>query len=745
MVWAACIFGMPLPLFMEAIGASGLIIGLVSSFNQMAMIFQIVGALIVERMAWRKPFWASLTLLHRLLWFVPAMMPFLLPESREIYPWIMLGVILISASLANAGSAAWQSWMADLVPIRGGGQFWGLRQSWLTAASIVGVLGAGWLLDYASASSEPHSLHGFSLVFALAALFGLADVIIHLWVREPRAAPTHADEPLLQRVAAPLRKPAFRQFTISMGLWYFSVGILGAFQFVYLKRDLGFTYSMTAQLSLLAAIGGTVSGFFFGTLMDRIGSKTLCMLLVSAGPLTGISWFLLSDDIISLPLLGSLPQPMLLLGVAMVIGGAIYAGVVLCQLRLTALVSDAEGRTMAMAVHWTSVGLAGALGPIVGGAVMDWIDRNPLDVMLPLGEVPVAFFHVLVVSHMLSAWLLVMPVLRRMPASDRTLPISAALGRIFVLNPLQAVRNIYNISLLSAVSGSRERALTVRSLGRSKAMLAVTDLIEQLDDTSLDVQEEAIASLGEIGEQEAIDALARIMEDTDSLLRAQAARALRRHASRVPVKVWLAGLSSEERETQCECLRALGESDNPQVAIPHLLAALNSSDPKVRICSAIALGTLGDSAVAPALIEAWRHETNCWRVDALACAIGDSISERDAFYRLLERERKTPGEAFSALLERLSRAILSLPRDTEDSLSLLFAAIEESIRKEDYGKMWDTLVSLTPNICSPDSCSAALALSHLLAQSAPPRPADTTPPVAPLLLLFSLTLSGTHR
>lgn len=741
MVWAACVFGMPLPLFMEAVGASGLLIGMVGAVNQVAMVFQVPGALIVERMAWRKPFWASLTLLHRLLWFLPALLPFVLPEARDYYPWLMVAIIFASAVLANTGSAAWQSWMADLVPARGGGQFWGLRQSWLTASSIVGVLGAGWLLDHVDTGTDGDSLGGFSLVFALAALFGLADIVVHLWVREPRSAPASNTVPLAARLAAPLRAPAFRRLTMGMGLWYFSVGLVGGFQFVYLKRDLGFTYTMTAQLSLLAAIGGTVSGFFFGALMDRIGAKNLSLLLVAAAPLCGTVWFLLSDSTVTLPLTGAVPQPMLVLGAMMVLGGALYAGVVLCQVRLTALASQPEGRTMSMAVHWTLVGLAGALGPLFGGAIMDFIDRHPLGFDLPLGGVKASFFHALVLVHMASAWLLVLPVLSGIQVSDRMLPLGAALGRVFVLNPLQAVRNIYNISMLSAAAGSRERAQTVRSLGRSKAALAVTDLIEQLDDPSLDVQEEAIASLGEIGDDEAVAALARVVANPDSLLRASAARALRRHAGRVPVEPLLDGLHSGDRETVCECARTLGEWGVALVA-PGLRQILTSSeDPKVRICCANALGALGDEASLALLVEVWRNEDDPWRQEAIACAIADCFSERDSLYRLLERERKTPGDSISTLLGKLSRQQTT----TDDALQLdaPLTRIAAAVAADDFVEAWRIASNLAATRLPQDKgLQTNPGAAVLLSEGQPPQRDGRIPTSALLLLLHALTCTN---
>ena len=75
MMWISVPLGMPLPLLMDAVQASGFQLGLLSAAWMLAMLAQIPSAFLVERLATRKPFWAIISIIHRCLWGVPALLP----------------------------------------------------------------------------------------------------------------------------------------------------------------------------------------------------------------------------------------------------------------------------------------------------------------------------------------------------------------------------------------------------------------------------------------------------------------------------------------------------------------------------------------------------------------------------------------------------------------------------------------------------------------------------------------------
>lgn len=441
MGWVAVAFGVTMTMFLEHLGASGLQIGLLVTAQQLAMLVQIPASVVSERMATRKPFWAWVALPHRLLWFVPATVPLWMAEAPAAMIWVVLGVVTVSFVLGQASVPIWFSWMADLVPERWVGRFWGWRQSIVTASFLAVTYGAGRMLDSLARDPDPaRALSGFSVVFGVAAVLGTADILVHGFVPEPRPHPRVVGQRLLERIRAPFRNRDFLWLTLCMGTWFFSVGVFGSFAMVYLKRSFEASYSQLSALAISASTGAILAGLVLGPLMDRWGARLVGALLLLLGPLLNLVWFLVAPATVEfvIPFAGpiSLPQPILLVGSMNLITGALYSGIGLVQIKLLHSFSKSQGRTMAMAAHWTVVGVMGALGPLVGGAVMDWLAHSPLPYRLPSG-VPFSWFHVLVLLHVGSATLIALPLLLRIRRPDSEIPLGIALGRLTVGNPLR--------------------------------------------------------------------------------------------------------------------------------------------------------------------------------------------------------------------------------------------------------------------------------------------------------------------
>jgi MFS family permease len=281
----------------------------------------------------------------------------------------------------------------------------------ITVAYLGGLLIAGQILDASrdSISGEARP-RGFAIVFAIAACFGMADIIVHHFVREPRPAPSPRGAALHRRILAPLARRDFRLLTLSLGVWNFGLSMTTAFALVYLKRDFGVTYSQLAALSIAAALGAIVTGYGFGEIMDRIGARLLCAILLFATPLPLAAWLLVNRSAVAMgPFV--FPQSIALLCVAGIVSGAISSAVVLCQYRLASELSVPQGRTMSMAVHWSFVGLLGALGPTVGGLIMDYFPSPArLALVIPSG-LPFSFYHAQLILFTGLSWLVALPLL----------------------------------------------------------------------------------------------------------------------------------------------------------------------------------------------------------------------------------------------------------------------------------------------------------------------------------------------
>ncbi len=701
MSFVAMTQGIPLTMLMEALGVSGVLIGLIVTVQQLAMLVQIPAALYVERLPIRKTAWAILALTHRALWFLPALLPLLLAGSPRTVAWAVVGAVALSALLMYGATPAWFSWMADLVPANISGRFWGKRQSFTMGAYLLCMGLAGALLDWLSGpqADGSRSFAGFSIVFALAAVVGMVDIFIHLWVPEPVPIRTKPAQPVLRRLAAPLRQADFRWLTFSAGAWMFALGMVGSFGSIYLKRSFGATYTQLSVISISAAVGTVITSPVMGYLIDRVGARALSMILLFAAPCFGFVWFFVSPTPVTLPLPGIdavvVPQPILVFTVTNLAAGSLFGGIGLCQINLLNAIVPKTGRTVAMAVHWSIVGLMAAFGPVVGGLVFDSFGDWGIEVVLPLGA-PLAFHHVLVLMFQAVCWFGAIPMRLKVRPRDGELPVGGVLSRLSAGNPLRSLGNVFNIYLISAAVSSKYRARAARKLGEGRTAVASTDLIEKLDDPSYDVREEAALALGRIGSPEAIDALIAKLEDPYSDLAPQITRALRQSPDPRSVEALVHQLHMGDRETRTESARALGAIGDPRAAGSLLDIVRRTNDDKILSASAEALARLGELTALYEIIPRMKMTRNPVLRRSMAVAAADLLGEPERFYKVLNAETETPGDQIETMLKALRKAIRRAADDHDAARVLcgLSRRLELAYLEEQFQEAANVLVDL---------------------------------------------------
>ena len=690
MFWLFAAFGMPISMLMESLGGKALLVGMVVTIQQVATITQIPVALLAERLKTRKFFWAITALIHRMVWIVPVLAITWLNPQSSAARWTILGALMVSAVFANANIPLWFSWLGDLVPDRMKSRFWGRRQGFTMIVYLLATFGAGWILDRFPDPQHPGgSYMGFVIVFTIAWISGLLDIVIHLFVPEPQAAPVERDGTTLQRILAPLRDRPFRCLTLAYGVWFFSVGLVGSFGMLYLKRQFGVTYTQLSATLISASVATAASGFLWARMMELVGVRAFGAAMMLVAPLMGAAWFMMTDRVvgITLPFVGllTMPQPVAILLVMNLFSGAFYSGVGLCQLTLSGSLAPRANPTMAMATHWTIVGLMGAAGPLVGGLVTDWVTLHPLPFTLPTG-LPFGFMHVLVIIQVLVVWFVALPMLLRVPGGGRELPVKFLVG-----NPLRAASVIYNLSSIVGVATSRARADAVRRLGRG-AEVVVEDLMHRLEDPAVDVREEAALALGRVGTDDAVDALVRKLEDPESDLSPHIARALRGRPHPRSVEALVRKLVDPDRETRTESARTLGVIGDRRAA-PSLLEMLSSSsDSKVVSASSDALARLGELAAVYEIVPRMQATRNPVLYRSLAVAVADLLGPHDSFYPLMVAEEQERGALVPKWLGRLKRRIKRATRDSFPEQGVSLCAQLDAI-EADYENGGETSLS----------------------------------------------------
>jgi HEAT repeat protein/MFS family permease len=647
MVWVAAALNIPMALYLEALGADGLALGLLAMLPQIAMIVQIPSTFFIERRSSRKGVWFVCALVSRLMYVLPVLAAFLPAEHRSLGIPIILFAAGTGFFIGQIAVTPWLSWMADLVPDNKRGAFWGKRQGITTISFLAALAAAGWILD----RYPEGNLTGFGIVFAVATLFGCADIILHGFVPEPVPQPVERSDSPLQRILSPLRDRNFRRFTAAMAVWGFGMAMIGQFGNVYLKQVFHMPYSQISMIQIFASAGSILASFIAAFLMDRMGPRVYAALMALLAPLFSFAWLFIVPG----AELFGLPQPAVIMCISNALAGGAVAGVIISQLNLASVLTPASGRTMAMAVHWSIVGVVSAAGPLLGGWIMDRFVEHPVSVALPSG-MPFSYIHAILLLQLLITWLITLPLFISIRTNMRDIGVGRAVKNVILANPLRVVRDIYNIHISMASVPSRRKVQAVQELGKTRSPMVVKDLAELLEDSSTDVREEAVSALGEIGDDEALDILLRTLEDpAHADLAPQIARALRRIRSPKSVDALTRQLEEGDRETKAESVRALGEIADARATEPLLKVLREEDDDKLIDHSSEALARMNERVAVYEIFPRMRSTQNRVLRRSLAATLGAFFGTPDAFYQLFSQELLEPCTESEKLLKKIQK------------------------------------------------------------------------------------------
>lgn len=575
----------------NGLGASSAQLGLLVGVLSFASILQLPSILIYRRLARRKPFWIVTSTIHRLNGPVLAAVAFAVARGadRRTAISVVFAAMVTSWVITNVSSSGWWNWMADLVPLSVRARFFGRRSAVAQVVNVVAFFVTTVALDSAAGDRQ---LVVYGVVFAVAGLGGVADILIHVLIPEPRreagssaAVQAGGVGPHRTRRAfgepgvgflAPLADRNFLRFAVITGLVLFSINVSAPFFAPYVTNPqtigapntwLGIMF-VISQTTWIAVSSG------WGTIMDRFGRKPVVMI----GLLFTVSWI---GYLVVSPVNYVVVLPIIAM-VGGVLAPAFWDGINQLMLSLT----KEDQRLTYIAWYWTIIGVISAGGSIVGGSLDDFFADRALD----LGLFTIEGFRVVVVASlaMVAVSFFVLSRVDEGPVK----PVSFVFSR--VANP-GIFRTFLNIGVLARPDSSERVARTLRSIDSATDDLAAVDVIGRLGDPDPEVREEAVRALGRLRSTEAADALVELLVDRTSGMRVQAARSLGR----------------------------IGDSRS----LPHLIDAMDGASEELREACAAAIGEIGGDASVELLSRLLRGEES----DAVAAGGASALSRHGAF------------------------------------------------------------------------------------------------------------------
>jgi hypothetical protein len=266
---------------------------------------------------------------------------------------LVFGAAAVFWAAGMAASAAWNPWMARVVPVRLRGRFFGQRQRIVQVTMLLGLVGAGVALH--ACAGTPHVLDAYAAMFALAMIARLASA----WMlsRQGRGVEASPQRRMRLRSIAPRLRGTPRASLLGYLVAAFAAAsIAGPFLTPYVLDHHGFGYAEYSVFTATIVVAKIVALPALGRLIQRVGVRrvlTTCALAIAP-----------------LPVLWALSGSFTWLLAVQIYGGIAWAGFELGM--LMALFDgndDAERITLQVAFSaLQSIGTAGA--SIVGGVML---------------------------------------------------------------------------------------------------------------------------------------------------------------------------------------------------------------------------------------------------------------------------------------------------------------------------------------------------------------------------------------
>lgn len=431
--WMTMVGGAPYVTFVRhKLHVSMAMFGLLSALPQLLAGLQLWGALLVERTRRRKRLFLVCGTANRATWFLIAALPWAIPET---YPgarvWAFMGLILIGAVLNHLATPAWFSWFGDMVPEHIRARYLSKRAALSTVTVIIVGAIVPVIVDWNSSQLT------FSLIFGVAAGFGVTDILLFRSVREPEMPP-HEGPPWTIRAVLeePLKNSAFRRYLLYTFSELFMFGLSGPFFMVialeYLKIG---NFQSNLFASLLFMVFTAVSLPWWGRVCDTFGAKPLAKLGTIGTLIFPLCWLFATPH----HYLGYLVT-------AAVIGGVFGAAIQTADLSMMYLYTPRERRSAYMACLMLANSLGWGLAPYLSGQAVDLLEG----VTWQVGGYTFIGLHFLLMATLVARVVHILFVIPRVsePGARRT----RELARHLVLAPWQRLNDGF-----TRVAGTRSR------------------------------------------------------------------------------------------------------------------------------------------------------------------------------------------------------------------------------------------------------------------------------------------------
>lgn len=284
--------------------------------------------------------------------FVPIMLVPYIFKSEQV--WWLLVFMTISGVAGAVANPAWGSMMADLVPTRLRGRYFGDRGMINVFTTLVFSFIASGIL---TAFEGTDIFTGFVVIFSAALGFRMLSMFFLSRQYEPAQKPANGDNPGMAALIKQVGTSSLGRFILYIVLIDFCVSISGPYFAVYMLDELNFSYISYTLVICASALANMIFLRYWGRRADSAGNLKIIKITSILMPIVPILW------------LGS--TNVVYLMAANMFSGFVWAGYSLSSVNYVYDASEPSIRHKQLAVFNSLDGFAICIGFLIGGVIVD--------------------------------------------------------------------------------------------------------------------------------------------------------------------------------------------------------------------------------------------------------------------------------------------------------------------------------------------------------------------------------------
>jgi predicted MFS family arabinose efflux permease len=598
-------------LYVLRVGAGNFLVGLLSSFMYSAYLFLFVGRRIAVK-------WGLVPMMGR-FWMIRYLLmlpilgsPFFAARGllEVAYAMIIFSVLGFNTARGIA-IAAYNPILGEIAAEKDRGSFIARIQAIQHSITLALAVAMAFVLG----RSAP--LYVYTLFILVGIGAGLIAASLIFRFPEPPRSERASERNLLRGFSDAFSQRTFRKFII---LYFFTTLLIymtAPFLVVYFKRVYQQPDNLILFFLVFGSLGALLMALASGFLIDKIGAKPLFFLFFA------VSTIVLIPLVVSPPLSGVWPVWIFACSVLLFFNlgqfGTMNAG----QTYFLGAIKP-EDRLDLGVIFYMTLGVAGALGSIFGGVIL-----QSLEVWFAVSDqsrVFQTYFGVVAVSSLVV--LLFLNSMENLGAY----PIRDAMAAIFSPRDLRAISLTHRLRRVRSVAEEKQ---TLKAMGESQSGLSLDDILAELRSPRFTIRAEALQALADLPLNEtAVQALVSDVKNHAFTTAYLAADIIGSRGLREGIPALRNSLDTHDFFLQGKAMVALARLRDRE-SYGQIRAKLReTTNPRVIIHGATALELARDPEAVPLLLEKLGLKMQPYVRDELILALAGIFGFGEWFYTL---------------------------------------------------------------------------------------------------------------